>query len=95
MSTREGSEEDGPVRTSDEEKRAKSRFILLYGILAWGVPVYLCTVIFTLDERGRVSVADLSTLDPVWELARGLIMIPLMGYLFGALMWKRRSTGSE
>jgi hypothetical protein len=62
-------------------KMGRTRFIWLYGVLAWGVSV------------GVMWALGMTAANGDWErlpvtLGIALVGFPIGGYFFGALMWK-------
>jgi hypothetical protein len=61
-------------------KMGRSRFVLLYGVLGWGVPTAILFSLLRGYERGWAEF-------PV-NLVLSLIMFPLAGIVWGRWMWK-------
>jgi hypothetical protein len=72
---------------TDSETWAKSRalgrgrFVLLYGVLGWGIPTAILFVLIRCYQDGWNSF--------LFHLISALVLFPLGGILVGHSMWKR------
>lgn len=60
--------------------RGSSRFILLAGVLGWGLPV---AILWAAITSRMASVEEFAS-----YLIPAIVLFPLGGYLWGLLMWK-------
>jgi hypothetical protein len=61
-------------------KMGRSRFVLLYGILGWGIPT---AILFTLLQSYQNGWDGF-----LFELIPALVIFPIGGYVWGRVMWK-------
>jgi hypothetical protein len=69
-----------PQRAARLISQGRRRFVLIYGVLGWGVPV---AIGMALDEATKTGLPGF-----LRQLAIGLVLFPLGGILFGRLLWR-------
>ena len=62
------------------------RFILLWGVLGAGVPLFV--LMSLLPSLGVVSWLPESTEKPLFNILTGAALWPFAGYLIGLLIWR-------
>lgn len=71
---------------SDSEKSSKlmklgrNRFVLLFGVLGWGVPTAILFVLIQCYQNGWDNF--------LFQLIPALVLFPLGGIAWGHVMWK-------
>ncbi|AQT67166.1 hypothetical protein STSP2_00309 [Anaerohalosphaera lusitana] len=68
---------DNKKRWAKMRKMGKRKFVLVYGVLFWGL---LGGLIYSLDWKTF-------TFDSVGDVVRGVIIFTICGALFGLLLW--------
>jgi hypothetical protein len=70
-----------PERAARLIRQGRTRFVLLYGVLGWGVPVAIGVAVNESFNTGMPGFLR--------QLAIGLVVFPLAGILFGRWLWRR------
>jgi hypothetical protein len=70
-----------PERAARLIRQGRSRFVLLYGVIGWGVPVAIGVAVNEAFSTGMPGFLR--------QLAIGLVVFPLGGILFGRWLWRR------
>lgn len=63
---------------SKTRQKGKKHFVLVYGVLAWGIPMYVVLALFVHRPESGFTVGYLVSSALVWFLG---------GLLFGTLTW--------
>jgi hypothetical protein len=75
-----------------ERAGGRTRFILRRGVLTWGLPMAILTIVYkVIQEQGFVATPRL-TEHLRTAIAIALVVFPLCGWLFGRWLWQ---TGEE
>jgi hypothetical protein len=69
-----------PERADRLIRQGRSRFVLLYGVIGWGVPVAVGSALSEASNTGMPGFLR--------QLAIGLVVFPLFGILFGRWLWR-------
>lgn len=70
-----------PERAARLIRQGRPRFVLLYGVIGWGVPVAIGAAVNEAFNSGMPGFLR--------QLAIGLVVFPLAGILFGTWLWRR------
>ncbi len=68
------------ARWAITRQRGRFRFILILGVLIWGIGTAVLFSIFMAAQRGFDHF--------VWDLGLALILFPIGGYFWGSWMWR-------
>lgn len=66
--------------------RGRMRFIISWGVIGAGVPLYL--MMSLLPSLGWVPWLAESTDKPVFNILTGAVLWPVAGYLLGLVVWR-------
>jgi len=75
-------------RIEKKLSRGRRSFIWRFGVLGWGIPVFLMTFAWDYYDGYR-PYKPFNTADLIFHLAVGLPIWMACGYWFGAVMWRR------
>lgn len=64
----------------------RTRFILTWGVLVAGVPLFV--LMSLLPSLGVVSWLSESTEKPIFNIVTGAVLWPIAGYLLGLVVWR-------